>query len=361
MSPYVHSPLLCFSGISQQQCKARIRQVIALSTTLAFSLFSVAQQTSPASSQAPPETAKVANSEATASVPAGTRIGLVLTQPIQTRYLHRGDDIYGQITSPVTVGSGVVIPPGAFVQGKVDKLERQHGRGEVRLESLAITFPDGYVANVSGPITLETDEGYEVADPGKGHIIGAIAIPAAGAGLGALIGHAVANKQPQILTSSNPPGCTGGPPFCVSSSLTSPASTVKDTAIGSLVGLAAGGVISMILLFGSHNFFLEAGAPVSMVLYQPIILPAAEVAAAIRDAKQHPAPQQPIAPPPIFIPPPPYNMPPYTDPGTCWTPGSPGTPDIDIPGTPPVGDSPGTPPTHIPGIPATSPTSHPCP
>ncbi|MFY9742743.1 MAG: hypothetical protein WA252_05705 [Candidatus Sulfotelmatobacter sp.] len=318
-------------------------------------MFTAAQQTSPAPSEAANETAKVANSKVTASVSAGTRIGLVLTQPIQTRYVHRGDDIYAQTTSPVTAGSTVVIPPGAFVQGKVDKIERQGGRGEVRLASLAITFQDGYVANVGGPITLETDDGYAVKDPGKGHIIGAFAIPAAGAGLGALIGHAVANKQPQTLTASNPPGCTGGPPYCVSSSLTTPADTLKDTAIGSIVGLAAGGVISMALLFGGHNFFLEAGAPVSMVLHQPIVLPEDEVAAAIRDAEQHPAPEQPIAPPPLFIPPP------YSDPGTCWTPGSPGTPDIDIPGTPPIGDSPGTPPTHIPGIPATPPTPHPCP
>ena len=354
MSPYDSFSRLCLKQ-APERAKTKMRKAIALTTVVLTSMFAVAQQNSPAP-QAPEETAKNTSSNATASVPAGTRIGLVLTQPIQTRSVHRGDDIYAQITSPVTAGSGVVIPPGAFVQGKVDKIERQGGRGEVRLASLAITFQDGYVANVAGPVTLETDDGYAVKDPGKGRIISAIAIPAAGAGLGALIGHAVANKQPQTLTTSSPPGCTGGPPFCVSSSLTAPGNTLKDTAIGSFVGLAAGGVISMALLFGSHNFFLEAGAPVSMVLHQPIILPEDQVAAAIRDAEQNPAPQQPIAPPPVFIPPPPF-----TDPGTCWTPGSPGTPDIDIPGTPPIGNSPGTPPTHIPGIPPTPPTPHPCP
>jgi len=66
-------------------------------------------------------------------------------------------------------------------------------------------------------------------------------------------------------------------------------------------------------------------------------------------------PEQPIAQRPVF------TSPPNTDPGTCWTPGTPGTPDIDIPGTPAIGNSPGTPSTHIPGIPATPPTPHPCP
>jgi len=353
------SPYFCCSRLALkqflEQSKTRIRQATALTMTVVFSMSTLAQQPSPAASQAANESTKVKNIAITASVPAGTRIGLVLTQPIQTRYVHRGDDIYAQITSPVTAGSGVVIPPGAFVQGKVDKIEREAGRGEVRLASLAITFQDGYVAKLPGPVTLETDDGYAVKDPGKGRIIAAFAIPAAGLGLGALIGHAIANKQPQTLTSSNPPGCTGDPPFCDTSSLTAPANTSKDTAIGSIVGAAAGGVIAMALLFGSHNFFLEAGAPVSMVLHQPIVLPEDEVAAAIRDAEQHPAQEQPIAPPPIFIPPP------NNDPGTCWTPGTPGTPDIDIPGTPPIGDSPGTPPTHIPGTPATPPTPHPCP
>ena len=49
----------------------------------------------------------------------------MLTHPIQSRYIHRGDDIYAQITSPVNFGNEIVIPPGTFVEGKVDKLERQ--------------------------------------------------------------------------------------------------------------------------------------------------------------------------------------------------------------------------------------------
>jgi hypothetical protein len=54
---------------------------------------------------------------ATITIPAGTRLALVLTHPIQSRYVHRGDDIYGQLSSPVNSGNEMVIPASTFVQG----------------------------------------------------------------------------------------------------------------------------------------------------------------------------------------------------------------------------------------------------
>lgn len=341
------------------QAKTSFRQGIALTTTLLLAMSSVAQQPSTAApaDSSDNSTAKV-TTKATASVAAGTRIALVLTQPIQTRYLHRGDDIYAQITSPVTSGNEVVIPPGTFVQGKIDRLERQGGRGELRLQSMSITFPDGYVTPIAGPVTLESDDGYAVKDPGKGRIAGSFALPAAGLGLGALIGHSLASSQPQTITSTLPPGCTGPPPGCLSSSLSTPASTLKSTAIGSMVGLAVGGVASLALVFGTRDFYLDVGSPVSMVLHEPLTLPEDEVADAIRDAEQHPAPEQPIADRLQSTPPPDSNP---SGPTFCETPGTPGTPDIDIPGTPATADTPGTPAVHVAGIPPTLPSTHLCP
>src|SRR5208337_1226769 len=93
-------------------------------------------------------------------IPAGTSIALVLTHPIQSRYIHHGDDIYAQVISPIAARDQVVIPAGTLVEGKVDKLGRNGARGELYLQSMSITYPDGYVAPVAGPITLESDEGY---------------------------------------------------------------------------------------------------------------------------------------------------------------------------------------------------------
>jgi len=116
-------------------------------------------------------------------IPAGTRIALVLTHPIQSRYIHHGDEIYAQIISPVNEGSEMQIPPGTFVTGTVDKLNmRSGGRAELHLQSMTITFPDGYVAPMSGPVTLVSNEGYALKDPGPGRVGGMFGLIAGGAG-----------------------------------------------------------------------------------------------------------------------------------------------------------------------------------
>jgi hypothetical protein len=303
---------------------------------------------------APPETASLENTSVT--IPTGTRFALVLTHSIQTRYIHRGDDIYAQIVSPITSVNEVIIPAGTFVQGKVDKLARKGGRGELYLQSMEAIFPDGYVVPISGAVTLETDDGYALKDPGQGRVYGAFALPAGGAGIGALIGHSAASSQGTTITSTLPPGCSGPPPGCLSTSVTGPPDKGKDTVIGAAIGGAIGAVASLLLLTTSHNFFLDVGSPVEMVLQQPLSLPQDQVVDAVRQSAQHPVPEQPISPRPQ-----PPMPPPNTDHGTCYTPGTPGTPPTVIPGTPPSGGSPGTPDVIIPGTPPTPGTPYPCP
>jgi len=292
------------------------------------------------------------NRGATLTIPAGTTVALVLTQPVQTRYLHRGDDVYAQITSPVNSGNQVAIPPGTFVDGKLDKLERKGGRGELRLQSMSITFPDGYVAAISGPATLETGEGYALKDPGQGRFIAAFAMPAGGAGIGALIGHSVGSST-STVTSTLPPGCTGPPPGCLTSSLTAP-NAGKNTAIGAVIGGAIGGVAALTVLGTSHHYFLDVGSPVEMTLRQPVTLQQDEVAKAVQQSEQHPVAEQPIVGRPV--PPPDWS----SSRGTCFTPGAPGTPPTVIPGVPGPDGIPG-PPTVIPGTPPTPGTPYPCP
>jgi hypothetical protein len=303
-------------------------------------------------SSSQPNQVQADNGDATVTIPAGTHLAMVLTQPVQSRNVRRGDDIYAQVTSPVDSGNQVVIPPGTFVQGKVDKLDIHSGRGELHLQAMAITFPDGYVAPVNGPMTLETPQGYALKDPGSKRFGGAIALALGGAGVGALTGHYVGSSS-GTLTSTLPPGCTGPPPGCLSSSVTTPGRKGIDTGIGAVVGGAAGGIAGFVLLGTSHHFFLDVGAPVAMTLEQPITLQQGEVAKAVRQSEEHPIAEQPVAPRPVPPAPP-------TDTGTCWTPGTPGTPSTVIPGAPGPNGIPG-PPTVIPGTPGTPPTPHPCP
>jgi hypothetical protein len=333
--------------------KTKISQGLVLTSALLVTTSGIAQQTTPLPDSAAGSQVAAANNMTTVTIPVGARIALVLTQPIQTRYFHRGDDIYAQTISPVTADNEVVIPPGTFVQGKFDKLARDGGRGELRLQSLSLTFPDGYVAPLSGAVTLESPDGYALKDPGNGRIGGGIALMAGGAGVGALIGHFAASSQ-TTLTSTLPPGCTGPPPGCLTSSVPEPGANAKSTLIGASIGGVIGGVAAFATLFSTHNFFLDVGTPVEMTLQHPLTLEQDQVAQAVQQSAQHPVPEQPIAQRPQIVAP-------YGDHGTCYTAGRPGTPGTDIPGTPATADSPGTPSIHIPGIPPSPPVPYPCP
>ena len=283
-----------FAASSAQMSIARTktRQVVAITMIALLSLSSFAQQ--PSTSQLPnsPQAATAPSTAFTLVVPAGTRIALVLTDPILSRSVRRGDEINAETTSPVTVGNQVVIPPGTFVQGKLDNLARKGRRGELHLSSLSVIFPNGYVAQLSGPVDLESDDGYAIADPGEGKIVGMFAAPAAGMGLGALIGHAVAGSQSTSINTSLPPSCGVPTPGCsggTSQSLTIPGSKLKSTAIGSMVGLAIGGVVSLVLLSRSHNFFLDQGSPVELILRQPLSLDQSHIANEIQQPGQESA------------------------------------------------------------------------
>ena len=347
---YLRSCLPRFSSLSAFSHTRLIAQPFLVSAVLLAALTCAAQDQASTGSdlpmQAPGETV---------TLPAGTRFALVLTHPIQSRYIHRGDDIYAQVTSPVDSGNQMVVPPGTFVQGTVDRLEQKGGRAFLHLRFMAITFSDGYVAPVSGPITLNSNEGYAIKDPGNRRMMSTFLLPAAGAGLGALIGHSVGTSQ-DVMTTTLPSGCVGPPPGCLSSSMTIPGSKGKDTAMGAGIGAAAGMIASISVLFSSRHFYMDAGSPVEMTLERPMTLQQDDVAKAVQHSTQQVVVTQPVLARPI--PPPPPDMP--ADHGTCYTPGTPGTPPTVIPGTPGADGIPG-PLTVIPGTPPTAGTPYPCP
>jgi hypothetical protein len=94
----------------------RMRLVAIAAAASLFTLPCPAQEEPPAGQTLNSQsTQKQAEVKSTVTIPAGTRIALVLTQPIQSRYIHRGDDIFAQVLSPVDAGNQVVIPAGTFV------------------------------------------------------------------------------------------------------------------------------------------------------------------------------------------------------------------------------------------------------
>jgi hypothetical protein len=292
-------------------------------------------QTTPPASQTS-EQASATNQPSTVTLPAGTRFALVLTNPVSSKTMRRGDVVFAQTTAPVTVGDQVLIPAGTFVQGKIDKLTRDGNRAQMLMNSASLVFPDGYVANIAGPLNVDSDEGTAWRNPSDAAKTGAIIAPIAGAGLGVLIGTAAHTTQSSTL---------GG------TTITS--SSPKGLMIGSAVGTVAGVAVMFAILLHSHGFFVDVGSPMEMTLPQPLTLSENQVEDAVRQAREHPAAAPMPAPRPL----------PYTrfDRGICYTPGTPGTPPTIIPGTPPIGDTPGTPATVIPGTPAIPGTPYPCP
>jgi hypothetical protein len=196
-----------------------------------------------------------APSNAPLTIPAGTRLALVLTHPVDSRFTHRGDEIFAQTTAPATVGDQVAIPAGTFVQGKVDKLRRRGSRGELLMQSVSVVFPNGYVASISGPVNLESSEGTAWNNPGTGAKVGMFAAPFAGLGLGTLIGNAAHTTHTTTFAG-----------------MTTTTSSLKGVAIGGMTGLAAGTVVSFVLLAHSHHFYVELGSPLEMILPQPVAL-----------------------------------------------------------------------------------------
>jgi len=175
------------------------------------------------------------------------------------------------------VGDAVAIPPGAFLQGKVDKLARNGGRGELRLQSMTLTLPDGEVVPIAGPLNLESADGYAVPDATSGRSAAVFLLPLAGAGLGALIGHSAAG-QPTTVN-----GLTVNP------------NRLRDTGIGTLVGAGLGAIASFAMIGTSRSFFLDTGTPADLVLPQPLSVGPGQVAAGMPSKSP---PVQAVAPPP---------------------------------------------------------------
>jgi hypothetical protein len=249
---------------------------------LAANCFAQATQTDATShSDSTMQASSRAPDDATITIPAGTRLPLVLTYPVDSKSTR---DVHAQTTAPVVVDGKVAIPAGTFVQGKVEKLGRHGTRAEMELKPASLVFADGYVATVSSAIDLRTDKETAWTNPTSASKAGIALAPVVGLGIGAGIGAAVHTTDSttfagQTITSGSPRGL----------------------AIGSFAGLAAGSVVSIVLLVRNHHFYVEVGSPLEASLPEPVTLSQAQISEAVAAAATQPVPA-PIAtraPPPI--------------------------------------------------------------
>lgn len=150
------------------------------------------------------------------TLPAGTKIPLVLKQTIWTKNARENDAVYAETNFPVVVDGKLVVPVGTYVQGKITRLQRPgkvKGKAELLVNFTTLIFPNGYTvmlpgavdnapgvdANVKdkegtlgGPAAKGKDTGTIVSNAGTGAAIGALAARSGkGAGIGGAAGAAV--------------------------------------------------------------------------------------------------------------------------------------------------------------------------
>ncbi len=189
--------------------------LVLASSSLAFAQEPEGPQTSAPPPVAPAERPAVerrAASSQNISVPAGTRVAVVLENGVSTGSAKAGDSLYFRTSFPITQNNRIVIPVGSYLRGELVASKRPgriKGRGEFRMRLNTLIFPNGYTVDLTAVPRSADSGGKETMDPegkvtgpgGKGKDagtvaattvtgagIGAIASGAKGAGIGAGVG-----------------------------------------------------------------------------------------------------------------------------------------------------------------------------
>jgi hypothetical protein len=254
-------------------------------------------------------------------LPPGTKLPLGLLRPLTVK---PGRDVYLQVTFPVSVNGQMLIPPGTYVQGVLDKVIRRDRRRsilEFSIRSANMIFLNGYTVAIAGTVTVGTTNAALFAPKsGKGQSVPAMA--------------AVGGPTAPTL----PPD-----PFA------------KDvhTAMVVIGVVAAVAVTTALVLAVRSDTYVEVGTPLEIILREPLLLDAARVYSAV-----HQYDQQASSLPPQIVQPPKKPQPLPQETQMCYDPGTPGSSDIVISGNPGTPDTVihgtnGMPDTVIPGMPAT--------
>ena len=89
----------------------------------------------------------------TVTIPAGTRVLMVLKSPLHTTSGTAGSGLYLETLYPVVQGNGVVIPAHSLVQGAVESNERPghlKRTSEFRFHFTTLIFPNNLVVPING-------------------------------------------------------------------------------------------------------------------------------------------------------------------------------------------------------------------
>jgi len=124
-----------------------------------------------------------ASAPASITVPAGTKIELVVTRPERAQSAKDGDTVYAQTSFPTVAGGGMAIPAGTYVEGTIESVTRptrKFDRAEIQVLFTKIIFASGYTVELPGPTSATqapaTDPAPGETPPGQGETLIAITI-----------------------------------------------------------------------------------------------------------------------------------------------------------------------------------------
>ena len=134
------------------------------------------------------------------TIPAGTRIALMLRNAVDTKHSREGDRIYLETIYPVAEGGRIVVPAGSFVNGTITMSKpagKAKGKGELYIRFDSLTLPNGatrdfhsHLGSAEGK-TVDREEGKISGERDTGHDVGRVATTTGvGASIGGLAGAA---------------------------------------------------------------------------------------------------------------------------------------------------------------------------
>jgi type IV secretion system protein VirB10 len=196
----------------------------------------------------------------TVTIPAGTRVMMVLKSPLHTTSGTAGSGLYLETLFPVVQSNGVVIPPHTQVQGVVESDERPghlKRTSEFRFRFTALIFPNNLVVPISGVLqsipgarnirTRSDDKTLEPVD------------------------------QPEKVITPTAAGAVGG--AIIGSHRAFGIGLLPGAGLGAALGLGA------VLLKRGDEINLPQGSKLEMVLQAPFTLEQAQVAVNARNAR----------------------------------------------------------------------------
>jgi len=89
-------------------------------------------------------------------IPAGTTVPVSLTGPIFTKKARKGDAVRVVTAFPVTVGTALAIPAGTYLEGVIDKVQKQRGANPARLQMhfTRMIYSNGYEVSLNSATAL---------------------------------------------------------------------------------------------------------------------------------------------------------------------------------------------------------------